>query len=182
MKLNEEILIQKVREKDNRALEQLYQKYLPLVNQLKARYYLRDFDADDWEQEALLVCYETAILWHPGGRSFGSFYKLRLLNHAKTLIRYQTAKRRAAFTHAASYDLIIENGVQLDPLTSFSKVPASESWEKLLARLSQLELLALQESLGLIDQERLLQLGQLNEASLARARSRVVRKLKDVLF
>lgn len=176
------VLIEKVRKKNSRALKELYQRYLPMVNLVKSRFFIRDYDQDDWQQEAMLVCYETAILWREGMKSFGSFYKLRLLNHARTLVRYQAAKRRAAFSHATSYEVVVENGMQVDPLTSFAKVPASETMGNLIQGLSLLELFALLETLGIISHEEALERLKISEQSLIRAKSRVVRKLKDILF
>lgn len=43
-------LIMRVKQKDNDALQQLFVRYKPVVNKIKAQYYVRNYDYQDWDQ------------------------------------------------------------------------------------------------------------------------------------
>ena len=53
-RMDEVYLIRRVKEEqDTIALRELVNRYRPLINGAKLNFYLRNFDQDDWEQEAL---------------------------------------------------------------------------------------------------------------------------------
>lgn len=75
-------------------------------------YHLQLFDRDDWYQEALLVCYETCLIFNAArGSKFGSFYKLRLQNRIANLIRQQLAFKCRSNVAALSFEHLLD----LDP-------------------------------------------------------------------
>ena len=58
MEKGEELkLIARVRKGDSQALKKLFVNYQPLVDNCRRQFYLTDYDACDWKQEALIVCY-----------------------------------------------------------------------------------------------------------------------------
>jgi RNA polymerase sporulation-specific sigma factor len=176
-------LVKKVRNNDSEALKQLCQKYLPMIMVVRGRYYLRDYDFDDWYQEAMLVCYDAVMAWQDDRKSFGSFFKLCLNNHARTLLRYQEAQRRLAFTHSCSYEAAYEAGAVVEPGSlGDNGLPLSDSLHDFIIDLSELEFMVLTEYLGQASHEEIKQHLQLSDAALMRAKSRLVRKLKAHLF
>lgn len=59
----EEKLINKAKMGDDQALKELFFLYKPLVNSILKKYYLHHYDRDDWEQEALIICYESVVVF-----------------------------------------------------------------------------------------------------------------------
>lgn len=74
--INEEKLIKKVRAGDDQALEKLFHLYEPLVNSIVKQFYLHHYDRKDWDQEAMIVCYEAALVFSPKKGKFSSLYKI----------------------------------------------------------------------------------------------------------
>lgn len=179
MQLSEHELVSLIKQKDGAALKELCQRYAPLIMTIKRHYYLRNFDDNDWDQEAMLVCYETAHLFDPKKNPrFSSFYKMRLTNHARSLLRYEYAQRRAPYAQAASYEnalaagLVQEASYQPAELTS---LPAR--YHDYLVRLSPRELTALQVYLQLPARPVVYSEAQLNQAC-----QRCKKKFKSTLL
>lgn len=104
-----ENLIQRVKENDDLALLLLFERYKPMITAVTKRYFIRNLDENDWNQEALIVCYESAGLYDfERGTTFGTFFRLRLQNRAKNLLRFELAKRRALYASAISYEALKE--------------------------------------------------------------------------
>ncbi|UQS82409.1 hypothetical protein MOO45_01595 [Bombilactobacillus folatiphilus] len=151
--------VKAVREQnDSAALEKLFYKYLPLIENTRRRYQLRLFDQDDWRQEARIVCVETCRRFNEQqGSKFGSFYKLRLQNHWTNLLRQQLAVKRQTNTQAVSMEALkqanpdLENDLQADYNVNASKNEIEflfQDFRKLLEHLSLVELQGLQMLLG----------------------------------
>lgn len=177
-------LISQIKEGKDDALVKLYQLYYPLVYSVKQKYYVRYYDDQDWNQDALIICHASAMNFDQSKGRFGSYYKTRLTNHAKTLVRYDSAYRRKAMNQSVSLDAAKEKG--LEPIAksviSPSEIPLSESLASLIASLSDLEISALLIELGIIDIEDALQKLKVERVTILRARSRVSRKMRHVLL
>lgn len=92
-------------ENSSEALRILYHKFLPITESIMNRYFIRDFDEDDWRQEFLIVCHETCFRYKgEQGSKFGNFYKLRLENHARSLLRRELALKRKINKEASSFE------------------------------------------------------------------------------
>lgn len=102
MRVKERKLIKKVKAGDDEALEKLFVLYKPLVNSVVKKYYLGHYDRNDWEQEAMIICYEAALVYSSEKGNFGSLYKTKLSNHARTLIRYNNAFKRQVYDQSIS--------------------------------------------------------------------------------
>lgn len=179
MKLSERALLKLVKAKDDAALVELCQRYAPLIMKIKRHYYLREFDDDDWDQEAMLVCYETACLFDAQRNpNFGAFYKMRLTNHARSLLRYEYAQRRAPYAKAASYESALEAGLVHEPsVEPLAWTDLSADYDRYLQKLSPRELTALRLYLHLPAA------GQdYSSDQLAQARQRCKKKLKLALL
>lgn len=98
-------LILKAANGDSRALEQLFQRYRPMLKKMQQRYYLHLLDADDWDREARLVCFRAAQRYREDTRlTFGRYYQRCLLCRIYTLIRRQNAKKRQIDRHTVPLD------------------------------------------------------------------------------
>lgn len=58
----------------------------------------------------MIICYETTKLFKiEKAVKFGGFFKLRLHNHAKSLLRRESAQKRKSQTEAFSYEKKVQN-------------------------------------------------------------------------
>ncbi|EOL49285.1 sigma-70 family RNA polymerase sigma factor [Enterococcus phoeniculicola] len=91
-------IIKAAKEGDEDAFAQLFQQYRPIVYHLQKKYYIRDFDSDDWLQEGQIICYQSLKAFdEKNGATFGSFFKRAMENRIRSLLRRQHAlKRRTA--------------------------------------------------------------------------------------
>lgn len=182
-KLLEEMLIEQVKNDQQGALIQLYALYRPLINSIKQQYYIRYYDEQDWEQEALIVCYQSAIMYQKDKGKFGSYYKVRLLNHIRSILRYHMAYRRKASSQAISIEKAITQGLRpiYRPTVMTSEVPLTESLKEAVQRLSKLEIWTLLVILGVYQQEEVIKYLKVNQVTMIRARSRLIKKMRTSL-
>lgn len=95
---------------ENNTFRKLYRQYHPLVYKLQKKYYLKDFDQEDWLQEGRIVFYRSLEKYEATHHvSIGQFFKKNLENHIKSLLRKQYAVKRTVDTQAVSLDQKIEN-------------------------------------------------------------------------
>ncbi|MBA1394611.1 sigma-70 family RNA polymerase sigma factor, partial [Lactobacillus sp. XV13L] len=148
------------------------------------RYHVRYYDSQDWDQDALIVCYRAVQKFNDNKGRFGSYYKTLLTNHAKSLVRYDAAYRRRALTQAISLENAAAEG--LSPLrqnfAQTAAVPLSENLKELVAHLSNLELSALLLALGTMKYEEIKRKYHFSRLMLVRARARVLQKMRRLLL
>ena len=180
----EAILIRKIKAGDQDALPELYNLYRPLINHVKQQYYVRYYDEQDWNQEALIVCHEAALKYQEGKGTFGSYYKVRLLNRVRSVLRYHMAYRRRASTQAISLETAITNGLKpvRRPAVLVSCVPLSESVEEAISNLSLLEIWTLLIILGVYRQEEVINYLKVSQLTIVRARSLLISKMRSSLL
>lgn len=90
---------------ENDHLSQLFYQYLPVIRSVKAKYYLRLFDEDDWFQEGYISLYKAKQAFDPTlGVSFGSFFKRTFENNIKSHLRKQNAYKRQTEVLAISWE------------------------------------------------------------------------------
>lgn len=182
--MSEQELLNLVRQKDNEALISLCEQYQPLILGVQKRYQLRYYDFDDWRQEAMLVCYETALVYDEKKlMSFGSFFKLRLYNHARSLLRYQLAARRAQDAKAASYEAAVAAGLP-EPMSqdAIGEQPWQEAYQACWGHLSERERAALLVQIGRLSKEEAKSRTACTETQLQQAQQRCKRKLRAELL
>lgn len=177
-------LILQIKQGDDTALKSLCYLYQPLINKVKRMYHVRYYDSQDWDQDALIICHASALRFDIKRGKFSSYYKTRLTNHAKSLVRYDTAYRRQALKQSVSLETASKNNLM--PMNQsyiyMSEVPLSESFTVLITRLSKLEINALLVGLGITQQEEVLEKLQISNITLARARSRLAQKMRESLL
>lgn len=182
--MSENELLKLVREKDNLALETLCRHYMPLIIGVKKRYWLHDYDFDDWRQEAMLICYESALIYDKDKlMSFGSFFKMRLYNHARSLLRYQMAARRAQDALASSYEAAVDAGLP-EPASQdvIGEQPWQEAYEACWVHLSERERVALLVQIGRLSEAEAKQRTACTDTQLQQAQQRCKRKLRAELL
>lgn len=165
------------------ALKNLCNLYRPLINSVKRKYYVRSYDSQDWDQDAMIICYAAVMNFDQAKGKFSSYYKTRLLNHAKSLVRYETAYRRKALSQSVSLESAVECGLRplCNSCSITSEIPMSESLEELVSNLSQMENIALLIVLGVYQSDEVMKRLKISQLALARARARLFRKMRSVL-
>ncbi|AEG39746.1 DNA-directed RNA polymerase subunit sigma [Lactobacillus kefiranofaciens] len=182
MKAREKKLIKKVKAGDSQALEELFSLYKPLVGAVVKNYYVSHYEWKDWQQDAMIICYETALVFNSKKGDFCSFYRTKLFNHARTLVRYTMATRRKINHEAVSWEMVREHGQISEPMQSPLAIPVDETYNTFVKNLSRLELISLQTILGEISMEYAIDHLGIEAIKLVRARSRTLRKMRKVLF
>lgn len=180
--INEEKLIKKVRAGDDQALEKLFHLYEPLVNSIVKQFYLHHYDRKDWDQEAMIVCYEAALVFSPKKGKFSSLYKTKLFNHARTLVRYNMARRRQIYSQSIPLEKADIQGSVNEPSRSELSIPVDETYNNFVNSLSHVELIALLTIIGEISTEYAIDHLNIEAMKLVRARARTLQKMRKVLF
>lgn len=177
-------LIKKVQKSaDGIALQELCELYRPMINAVKSKYFLKLYDEQDWDQEAMIVCYQSAMDFLEKRGNFSSYFKRRLNNHAISILRYQLSQRRKADNDSVSWDnLLLTEGSVHEPKTLSSHIPNSIVYDEWVSKLSDLELTALLISLGKIDEEFVKRSLNLDQQTINRARFRAFKKIRQTLF
>lgn len=176
-------LIEKIAENDEQALQELFKMYYPVVDCIKKIYYLRDFDSQDWDQEALIVCYDSAKKYNESRGGFGTYFKRRFRNHVRTLLRANMATRRKAHNEAISLDYLQDANSDLLLVKSQQdiNISISEVGRDFYASLSHVELVATFVFLGFSTIEEAQVRWNVTPERLRRAKCRVYHKLLSAL-
>ena len=87
------------------VFERLFYDYRPVIYKVMGRYYLRDFDSDDWLQEGRISFFYSLCSYEEGrGVSFGTFFKNNFENKIKSELRKQGAYKRKGMVEAVSLE------------------------------------------------------------------------------
>ena len=177
-------LIKQIKNGEDEALLDLCFRYKPLINKVKGMYHVRYYDNQDWEQDAMIICHASAKSFDLNKGKFGSYFKTRLINHARSLVRYDNAYRRQALKQSVSLETAKKNNLM--PLNksfvSIPEIPLSENIAILTGRLSSLEANALLVGLGVIKQKDVIEKLKISKLTLSRARSRLAQKMRQTLL
>lgn len=182
--MDEKELIKRAAQRDGRALEKLFELYRPMISGLKKSYFLRDFDTNDWNQEALIVCYEAACEYTSDKGKFSMYFRSRLKNRMMTLVRFYMAERRRGYVQSVSLEWLQEVCSELIQKEEHIIIQNSldEFGHNFLDNLSELELLAFSSIMGLADDEEIKREWHLDNKQLGRAKSRIRNKFHNLLF
>lgn len=177
-------LIRQIKNGEDEALLDLCFRYKPLINKVKGMYQVRYYDNQDWEQDAMIICHASAKSFDLNKGKFGSYFKTRLINHARSLVRYDNAYRRQALKQSVSLETAKKNN--LLPLNksfvSIPEIPLSENIAILTGKLSTLETNALLIGLGIVKQKDVIEKLKISKLTLSRARSRLAQKMRQTLL
>lgn len=177
-------LIMQIKSGQTDALRKLCFLYRPLIANIKKKYHLRSYDNQDWDQDAMIICYLAVKDFDQKKGNFASYYKVRLVNHANTLLRREMAYRRKAWAQAISFETAATKGMNpiRRPETFLPEVPLSIKLAELVNKLSILEVTALLIILGLCQPEQIINDWQILPMTLVRARSRLLQKARLILL
>lgn len=184
--LTDEQLLALIRESlDSPALLVLFERYRPVLCKIQNRYFIPDFDPDDWRQEALLVfCRVVQRFEVERSKSFGAFYRQALRFRVYDLIRQGQTKKRLAGQQAVSLEAnrtFVSETVQDMRWALRESLEVQDAVSQLPTRLSAIEHtvfgdLLRGQSLQMISRGRRLSLPQVTSAAY-----RSQTKLRDLL-
>lgn len=100
-----ETLITQARNGDEEALLKLFYRYRPIVHSIRARFFLRDFDEQDWFQEGLIT-FNHCLHEYKGEKetTLGGFFKRSFENVIVSLVRKNCAYKRKSTEGMVSYN------------------------------------------------------------------------------
>lgn len=91
------------------AFEELFKNYRPVIYTIQRKYFVRDFDEDDWLQEGWISFHKTLQRFDPSmGVTFGAYFKHNFENHIRSELRKQNAYKRRGLIDAVSVEHKIE--------------------------------------------------------------------------
>jgi RNA polymerase sporulation-specific sigma factor len=139
-------LIRQAKKGDDEALRELFSHYRPLVYSIRNKYFLRDFDDQDWLQEGLITFHDCLQSFEPGfGTTLGAFFKRAFENRIRSFVRKECAYKRKSNQQTVSYEQkFLQEGNELAPDYSMSVNPldhilVQETLEECQDLLSELE-------------------------------------------
>lgn len=99
------VLVEKARDGNEPALQELIDRYKPLILSIQNRYHLQELELSDWVQESVIVIWEVVIRFDvTRTHAFGSYLKTALLNRRRDYVRRINAKKRKATGPVTSID------------------------------------------------------------------------------
>ena len=99
MKSNESI------SRSSEEFEAMFFKYRPIVEIMYKKYYLKDYDLDDWMQEGRIVFNKCLQAYdEKRGTTLGVLFKRSFENRVCSLLRLQQAQKRKAQLNSSSLE------------------------------------------------------------------------------
>lgn len=172
--------------RDDEVFQQVFNDFLGTIFHIRGKYYLRDYEEDDWLQEARLVLYKSLEMFDASkGASLKTFFRVNFENKIISLVRYQSAQKRQAQNESLSLNsLINEDADYLELLPSQS----SDVLEQLILeealicqklKFSSLELKVINGYFERLSFGEMADKYQLSEATVRSAYDRVRRKFSN---
>ncbi len=98
-------LFLQARQGDSEALQHLFYQYRPLIYSIKSKYFLRDFDEQDWLQEGLIMFHECLQRFEEEfGTTLGALFKKSFENRIRSFVRKECAYKRKSNLQAISLE------------------------------------------------------------------------------
>lgn len=102
--------IEEVKAGHNQLFPFVFFKYRPIILKTAKRYFLYDFDLEDWLQEGRIICYQSIKKYDATKKvTFGAFFKGNFERHIFSLLRKQNAYKRRLSYQAVSLEETVEN-------------------------------------------------------------------------
>jgi len=177
----EKLWIQLVKENnDSTALVNLVRRYQPMINKMRLQYFISGYEAMDWYQEALLVCYQTCFVFNgDSGSKFGSFFKMKYKNHVIDIIRRENAQKRKANIGTKPLEMVpVEDQKDIGAIENCERLELQSQIQNIITNFSNLELLSFQFLLGKLSKEEACRRANCDLKQIERAIKRSELKIK----
>ncbi|MGX7263646.1 sigma-70 family RNA polymerase sigma factor [Enterococcus crotali] len=175
---------------DTVKFDRLYQKYHPVVYKFQKKYYLKDFDREDWLQEGRIIFHRSLEKYEEvHDVSIGKFFKSNFENHIRSLVRKQCALKRTIDTQSVSLDQKMENQgesffdyIGIEETDVLEQMIIREKLEQLPTMLSPFERTTFQEYMNGKELEEIAKDTDSREITVRSAYDRAKRKLKAIIY
>lgn len=175
---------------DALGFDRLYRKYHPIVYKFQRKYYLKDFDREDWLQEGRIIFHRSLEKYEElHNVSIGQFFKLNFENHIRSLVRKQCAIKRTIDAQSISLDQKIENQgesffdyIEIEDADVLEQMIIREKLEKLPTVLSPFERTTFEEYMNGKELEEIAKDTDCREITVRSAYDRVKKKLKGIIY
>lgn len=107
--ISPELLVYVLQNGGINPFEMLLGKCNPSIKKVTSKYYLQDYDREDFQQESRIVLFKAVKKYKASkGMDFIPFYEMTLSNHMNMLIRRECTHKRKVNMTAYSLDEMIE--------------------------------------------------------------------------
>lgn len=157
---------------------------------MQKKYYLKDFDQEDWLQEGRIIFNRSLEKYEASHHiSMGQFFKKNFENHIRSLLRKQYAVKRTIDTQATSLDQKIENqgesfyyDLESSQTNALDQMIIREKLEQLPDMLSPFERATFKEYIKGKNINEIAKSTKNNERAVKSAYDRVKKKIKDMMY
>lgn len=120
-----DLLVLTLQTTGNNPFDELVEICKPITYGLTKRYFLPDYDREDFLQEARRVLVSSVDNWEiVKGMSFLQYYHMQLLNHLNMLVRKNYAQKRRVNLETSSLDNLIEEaGIHVQGTACVTTLP-----------------------------------------------------------
>lgn len=175
---------------DSDTFDQMYRRYYPIVYKFQNKYFLKDFDQEDWLQEGRIIFHRSLEKYEEEHNvSIGHFFKLNFENHIRSLVRKQCAIKRTADMRSVSLDHKLEDQgesffdyIGTESADALDQMIIREKLEQLPMVLSPFERTTFQKYINGKDLEEIAQETTARENAVRSAYDRAKKKLKDIIY
>ncbi|ALS02297.1 RNA polymerase subunit sigma-30 [Enterococcus silesiacus] len=175
---------------DTVKFDRLYHKYHPVVYKFQKKYYLKDFDREDWLQEGRIIFHRSLEKYEEAHDvSIGKFFKSNFENHIRSLVRKQCALKRTIDTQSVSLDQKMEKQgesffdyIRVEETDVLEQMIIREKLEQLPVMLSPFERTTFQEYMNGKELEEIAKDTDSREITVRSAYDRAKRKLKAIIY
>ncbi|ALS36490.1 RNA polymerase sporulation-specific sigma factor [Enterococcus rotai] len=175
---------------DTAGFDRLYRKYHPVVYKFRKKYYLKDFDREDWLQEGRIIFYRSLEKYEEAHNvSIGKFFKSNFENHVRSLIRKQCALKRTIDTQSVSLDQKIEHQgesffdyIETEEPDVLEQMIIREKLEQLPTALSPFERITFEEYINGKELDEIAKDTDSREVTVRSAYDRAKKKLKAIIY
>ncbi|MBO0474179.1 RNA polymerase sporulation-specific sigma factor [Enterococcus sp. DIV0840] len=175
---------------DPLAFDRLYRKYHPVVHKFRKKYYLKDFDREDWLQEGRIIFHRSLEKYEEEHSvSIGTFFKSNFENHIRSLVRKQCAIKRTIDAQSVSLDQKIEKQgesffdyIGTEDTNVLEQMIIREKLEQLPTVLSPFERITFEEYMSGKELEEIAKDTDNREITVRSAYDRAKKKLKAIIY
>ncbi|MBO0441242.1 sigma-70 family RNA polymerase sigma factor [Candidatus Enterococcus ikei] len=175
---------------DALVFDRFYRQYYPIVYKFQKKYYLKDFDQEDWLQEGRIIFHRSLEKYEEAHNvSIGKFFKSNFENHIRSLVRKQCAVKRTIDVQSISLDQKVEKQgesffdyIGMEESDVLEQMIIREKLEQLPIMLSPFERITFQEYMNGKELEQIAKDTANNEITVRSAYDRAKKKLKAIIY
>lgn len=174
----EAVWIEQVRSNhDSNALSCLINKYRPMIDNMRAHYYIKSLDRNDWYQEAFWICYQTCNLFDgTTGSKFGSFFKMKFKHRVIDIIRKENSQKRKLNNIAEPLEKIDTKRLTIP--SHRNQIELFDTLNYLAKKMTKTEIVALRYAMGHLSLRQACEQAQTDERQIRQAVYSCHRKIK----